>query len=543
MKPSLLSLVLMAALCIGAQNPTGTLPPLVYSVENTLTDTPDTPMPDISELPVIHHLPDPLKGVTDFTDWARRRNEIGRLIQHYELGEKPTVLPDAVKARMEADTLFVTVSVEGRTLTLRSTIHYPETGQPPYALMIGTSGNSLPRQLFEGRPIALMTFHESQVNDYSHIRRQHHERGQHPFDYLYPHLLANGAYIEWAWGLSRLLDGLQQLGPEQTHIDMARIGVTGCSYAGKMALYCGAFDERVALTIAQEPGGGGAAAWRVSHTLENVEDLDHTDYHWFLQSMRDNFGGDRVYRLPFDQHELCAMVCPRALLLLGNPDWKWLADEAMQTSAEAARRVWQRFGISDRFDCSIVGGHPHCMLPESQYPIVQSFIDRFLLGVGQPSPEGALAVSSYPPTDSPQLEFVMQLVVTLGTSYSLGDTPRGQRTVVPITGGTFQGPKVRGTILPGGADYQLGNESSHRTELEAIYSIQTDDGVPIHVRNRGIIYSGKDETGAPSLYFKAAPQFEAPTDSPYAWLNNALFVCQPAPSKPGAVTLNVWKVK
>ena len=58
-----------------------------------------------------------------------------------------------------------------------------------------------------------------------------------------------------------LLDGLQQLGPEVTKIDTKHIGVTGCSYAGKMALFCGAFDERVALTIAQEPGGGGAAAW------------------------------------------------------------------------------------------------------------------------------------------------------------------------------------------------------------------------------------------------------------------------------------------
>jgi len=117
----------------------------------------------------------------------------------------------------------------------------------------------------------------------------------------------------------------------------------------------------------------------VSHTLTGVEDLDHTDYHWFLESMRENFRGDSVYQLPFDQHEVCAMICPRALLLLGNPDYKWLADEAMKPSAEAARRVWERFGIADRFDYGIIGGHPHCVLPESQYPLVESFIDRFLL--------------------------------------------------------------------------------------------------------------------------------------------------------------------
>ena len=184
--------------------------------------------------------------------------------------------------------------------------------------------------------------------------------------------------------MSRLLDGLQQLGPEVTKIDMSHIGVSGCSYAGKMALYCGAFDERIALTIAQEPGGGGAAAWRASReatkTGKNVEDLDKTDYHWFQESQKANFHEDNVYRLPYDQHELCAMVCPRALLLLGNPDYEWLTDPAMLISALAAKRVWERFGIADRFGFSILGGHGHCQLPEAQFPEVQAFIDRFLLG-------------------------------------------------------------------------------------------------------------------------------------------------------------------
>ena len=74
------------------------------------------------------------------------------------------------------------------------------------------------------------------------------------------------------------------------------------------------------------------------------------------------------------------MVCPRSLLMLGNPDYKWLADSAMQVSADAAHKVWERFGIGDRMACDIIGGHPHCVLHESQYPIVESFIDRFLLG-------------------------------------------------------------------------------------------------------------------------------------------------------------------
>lgn len=378
MKRLLLLLVISMSMTTQAQHKRHTTPPLVYSVENTVTKAAKQDLLPARQLPVVHELPDALQGVKKFRKWAARRNAIGQLIQHYGIGKKPTVSMDAIHARMNGDTLVVDVTVNGETLTLRSEIRYPETGTPPYALMIGTSGIALPRQLFEGRPIATMVFHENQVNDYSQWR-PHHERGEHLFDRLYPELQANGAYSEWAWGLSRLVDGLQKLGPEITRIDMASIGVTGCSYAGKMALYCGAFDERIALTIAQEPGGGGAAAWRVSHKLNEVEDLDRTDYHWFLESMRDNFHGDSVYQLPYDQHELCAMVCPRALLLLGNPDYKWLADEAMLPSAQAAKKVWQQFGIEDRMDFSIVGGHPHCMLPESQMPLVQAFIDKFLL--------------------------------------------------------------------------------------------------------------------------------------------------------------------
>ena len=149
---------------------------------------------------------------------------------------------------------------------------------------------------------------------------------------------------------------------------------------------------------------------------------------------------------------------------------------------------------------------------------------------------------TYPPKDTPQLEFALQLRVTLGEAFSIANTQHGRRTVIPITGGTFEGPLLKGTILNGGADYQLNAEN--RTELEAIYCIKTDDGVYIHVRNRGIIANGKDANGKPTFYFKAAPQFEAPADSRYGWLNNALFICAPEWTKEfQGIVLNVWKVK
>lgn len=359
--------------------------PLVYEAENTGAHFKAPEIPEYGMDKPIAELPDPFvwasgKGeVKKFKDWEKRRNEIFSMIQYYETGFKPVVTPDQVKARMSGDTLFVDVTVGNETLSLFSRIFYPDDSDGPFPLMIGASRMSLPRNLFDDRPIALMDFHERQVANYGQFGPRD-SRGKYQFDRLYPDLSENGAYVEWAWGFSRLIDGLQQLGPEVTKIDTKHIGVTGCSYAGKMALFCGALDERVALTIAQEPGGGGAAAWRVSRTLENVEDLEHTDYNWFKESFKEKFSGDKVEKLPYDRHELCAMVFPRALLILGNTDYQWLADESGYVSANAARKVWERFGVGDRMGYSINGGHPHCMLPESQYPEVEAFIDRFLLG-------------------------------------------------------------------------------------------------------------------------------------------------------------------
>ena len=145
--------------------------------------------------------------------------------------------------------------------------------------------------------------------------------------------------------------------------------------------------------------------------------------------------------------------------------------------------------------------------------------------------------------EAPQLEFALQLKVTLGQAFGIEGTQHGRRTVIPITGGTFEGPNIKGTILNGGADYQLANAQG-RTEIEAIYCIKTDDGVYIHVRNRGIITNAQDAEGRPSFYFRAAPQFEAPADSKYGWLNNSLFVCAPTFSADfKGITLNVWRIK
>lgn len=357
--------------------------PLVFDKENTAAEFEAPAMPPLEELEVLETLPDPLEfedggRVKKYSQWERRRAEILAQLQHYEVGFKPETPRECIDARMEGDTLVADITVNGETLTIRSLIQYPEGDGPfPAIIGIGMGAGSLPQQIFKDRNIAMIAFPFWEVM--SHTQK----RGEEPLNRLYPDQLEIGSYAAWPWGVSRLIDALEIVG-EESRIDLKHLAISGCSFAGKMALWSGAMDERIALTIAQEPGGGGAAAWRVSETLGNVETLARTNYSWFKESMR-VFGEENVNRLPMDHHELCALVAPRALLVFGNPDYEWLADEAGYVSCVAARKVWEAFGIADRMGYSFIDGHMHCMLPESQWPELEAFVDRFLLGKDVPT--------------------------------------------------------------------------------------------------------------------------------------------------------------
>lgn len=118
-----------------------------------------------------------------------------------------------------------------------------------------------------------------------------------------------------------------------------------------------------------------------------------------------------------------------------------------------------------------------------------------------------------------------------------GSVAGGKRVVIPITGGNIEG-KIEGMILPGGADYQMIDTVSGRTELDAIYTIMTNDSCFINVRNRGININ--DSNG---YYFTTSPVFEAPKSSRYNWINNRIFVCKPIGFDNGVVHLRIWSVE
>jgi hypothetical protein len=122
-----------------------------------------------------------------------------------------------------------------------------------------------------------------------------------------------------------------------------------------------------------------------------------------------------------------------------------------------------------------------------------------------------------------------------------GDTPLGTRIRVPIVGGTFDGPRLRGRILPGGADWQL-LRSDGWYVIEADYFMETHDGVPIHVHNRGLWSDPTPDD--PDGYALTSPVFEAPL-GPYGWLNQRIFTCRirlGAPDAPPSVHLSVYEL-
>jgi Protein of unknown function (DUF3237) len=129
-------------------------------------------------------------------------------------------------------------------------------------------------------------------------------------------------------------------------------------------------------------------------------------------------------------------------------------------------------------------------------------------------------------------EFCFTARAELAATKTLGDMSRGIRCFVPILGGTVQGPRLSGSIVAGGGDWQV-IVSSRRIEVEARYFIRTDDDVLIAVFNSGLRRAEPDvmrrladgeAVPADQYYFRTLPRFEAPVDSPHAWLNESLFV-------------------
>lgn len=132
---------------------------------------------------------------------------------------------------------------------------------------------------------------------------------------------------------------------------------------------------------------------------------------------------------------------------------------------------------------------------------------------------------------TPSLRFLYTSRIEVDRPLEVGRGPRGQRRIIPIKGGVFSGPRLSGRVLPGGADWQIIRDDQI-TEVEARYTLQTDDGALIYITNWGLRHGPKEvmerlargeEVEPDVYYFRTTPIFE--TGAPgYAWMNGLVCV-------------------
>ena len=198
--------------------------PLSYPVENTGKDCnkPDLPEPNL--LKKVNNLPNPFEWtdgsgtISSLDDWKCRRNEIKAEIEKYEIGIKPDTAK--VEASYEGGSLKVIITDNGQSLTLTSSINVP-SGNGPFPIIIGMNSGtgSLDKSLFSD--FIQVPFLHDQVAKYSMSGVKDTNVG---FYKIYPNLRNNGDYSAWAWGVSRLIDGLEQI-QDKINGDLSRIVV------------------------------------------------------------------------------------------------------------------------------------------------------------------------------------------------------------------------------------------------------------------------------------------------------------------------------
>ena len=127
-----------------------------------------------------------------------------------------------------------------------------------------------------------------------------------------------------------------------------------------------------------------------------------------------------------------------------------------------------------------------------------------LMGVGE-------MASAQTPASPLESEFLFEVVLDVDAQLDAGHT-----SIAPVTGGTFSGPNIKGTVHAGGADW-ITQVSGH-TSLDVRITLETDDGAIIFMSYTGVVSRG--DTG---LYWRVRPIFQTASEK-YDWLNHTVFI-------------------
>ena len=162
---------------------------------------------------------------------------------------------------------------------------------------------------------------------------------------------------------------------------------------------------------------------------------------------------------------------------------------------------------------------------------------------------GSAQVRTPAPPPAPRLVFAFEARVQVGPPMEIGQVPGGTRRIVPILAGTFEGPGIKGKVLPGGADWQIIRADGF-SDLDTRYTLETDKGQRIYVQNAGMRHAAPEVmqkllAGQPVdpsvVYFRTVPVFETAAPE-LQWLTRAIFVGV-GERQPSDVIIRFWRLE
>lgn len=330
-------------------------------------------LPAASSLPTIANFPDPFTmmdgtKITTKAQWKCRAEEIGAMLEKYVMGDK--MRKPTVTATMSGTKMAIVITAGGKSVTLNVTVTKP-SGTGPFPAIIGYGGGNIGGGT-SGLAVATINY------DNMGVASEGSGRGKGLYYDLYGSSATAGELMAWAWGTSRIIDAIAA--NPSFGLDAKHIAVTGCSRNGKGAVIAGAMDRRIKLTIPQESGSGGVSAWRLIPVNSASQPISSTasEQSWLRADFPNTFNS-APGKLPFDNHEMIAMVIPNAMLILDN-SIAWLGPNNGYGSAVAAKEIFTAMGVPEALTYSSVGEHGHCALPTTQNHWVKSYVQKYLLG-------------------------------------------------------------------------------------------------------------------------------------------------------------------
>lgn len=344
-----------------------------------------------TELSAYPNLPDPFTALdgsrlANKSEWRCRRQEILRQAEAYIYGVKPAK-PETVSGTVTASSITVNVAEGGHSGSFRVGVELPSNGQPPYPVLfsygsgfLGFSQNAVVKS--EG--VAIVSFNPYDLGaESSGGGSRTNKRGV--FYDLYGADSDTGLLLAWAWGISRIIDVIEQ--SDGSILDAGATAVAGCSRFGKGALAAGAFDQRIALTIPFESGSAGVPIWRgIPGEGAQSPGSAYGEQYWLGDGFAGFASNTGVRRLPLDMHEVLALVAPRGLLVLDNPHIANLGPRSAHVAALGAAEVYKALGAEANISYhSNVADGSHCAArPEHVQPLRDN-IAKFLLQTGNVS--------------------------------------------------------------------------------------------------------------------------------------------------------------